>query len=175
MDERHGDVQPSLHPPGIPPRDAVGRLGEPEPLEQARNALLERVSAHAVQLALETQVLAPRRLDIDARALCDDANRPADAIGLRGDVDPGDDRPPLVRLRQRGEDLDRGRLAGAVRAEQPEDRPRLDGEREPPQRLHVLGIRLHEALGLNRKALVHIVHFVVTSGYHVFVRKYLSL
>jgi hypothetical protein len=114
VDERHRDVQPSLHPPGVAAGDAVGRLGQTEALEQLRDPLLEYLAAHAVEVALETEVLTPRRLDVDPRALRDDADRPPDPVGLRRGVDAGDHRPALVGLCQRRQDLDRGRLAGAV-------------------------------------------------------------
>ena len=49
-----------------------------------------------------------------------DADLLADPVGVRGDVDAGDGRRALGRAAQGGEDADRGRLAGAVVAEEPE-------------------------------------------------------
>ena len=51
-------------------------------------------------------------------------------VGVAQDVDTGDGRVAGVRPGQRGEDLDGAGLAGAVRAEQREHRPRRDVDRQ---------------------------------------------
>jgi len=88
---------------------------------------------------------------------------------MRDDVNPGDARPTLVRLGQRGEDLDRRRLAGAVRSQQPEHGPGLDAERQAVERLHALRIQLDQTLGLDR-----LLHAWFTSRYRVLEIRYLS-
>ena len=63
---------------------------------------------------------------------------------------PEDGGPARVGAQNGGEDAHGGRLAGAVGAEQPEDRPLLDGERHPVERAHVaLGEDLDEVVRLH--------------------------
>ena len=149
VDHRHRDVQATLHPAAVAPGDPVGGVGQAEPLEQFLGALLERGAAHSVELALQTQVLAAGGLDVDRRALRDDADAPAHAVGVGDHIEPVDERPPGIGLGQRGQDLHGGRLAGAVGAEQREHAPRCDRERQPIERRHPLRIRLTKALGLD--------------------------
>src|SRR5829696_6179616 len=85
-------------------------LGEPERLEQEAHALLERPTPEPVHLALQPDVLAPRRLAVDARALRDDADAATNALLLLHDVVAGDGRRARVRARQRRQDLHRRRL-----------------------------------------------------------------
>ena len=64
------------------------------------------------------------------------------------DVEARDARRALVGGEQRGQDPHRGRLAGAVRAEQPEDAARLDAQVDAAKRLDV-AVALVEAAGLD--------------------------
>ena len=50
-----------------------------------------------------------------------DAVTVADVVALADDVVAGDERAAAGRARERAQHVDRGRLAGAVRAEEPED------------------------------------------------------
>ena len=71
-------------------------------------------------------------------ACCDgDADAFAHRGGLVDDVEPGDGGAALGRLAERGEDADRGGLAGAVVAEQAEDGAGRDVEVEVAQRPQV--------------------------------------
>ena len=79
-------------------------------------------------MALQGQVLASGGLDVDPGPLRDHARRAPHSVGVDGHVDPGHRRPPLVGRGQGGEDLDRGRLAGSVGAQQTEHGPRTDAE-----------------------------------------------
>jgi hypothetical protein len=94
---------------------------------------------------LQTQVLPPGGLDVDGRPLRDDADDPAHGIRIRDDVEPPDERSARVGRRERREDLDRRRLAGAVRPEQREDAPRRDRERQSVECSHPLRVFLDEA------------------------------
>ena len=67
--------------------DATRRVGETEALEQRVDALLELVAAHAVEAALEQQVLAPGGLHVDARPLRHAADRAAHAVRATQHVD----------------------------------------------------------------------------------------
>ena len=59
-------------------------------------------------------------------------------------------RPPRRRLQQRAQDLDRRGLAGAVRAEEPEDLPLRDRKADAAHRLDV-AVALGELVDLDRR------------------------
>ena len=91
-----------------------------------------------VDAALQQQVLAAGRVPVDAGVL----RRRSRSCGGRVRVAqrrrrPRPTRAPRVGLRQRREHADGRRLAGAVRAEQPEDLALAHGERHAVERLHV--------------------------------------
>ena len=65
MDERHRDRQPALHATGPCADHAVGGPGEPEAVEQGVDPLGELTATHAVDRALERQVLAAGGLPVD--------------------------------------------------------------------------------------------------------------
>ena len=83
-------------------------------------------------LGLQDEVLAAGGFRIGAVLLADHADRAPHANGIGEHVDPAHQGTPAVGTRHRRQHANRGRLAGAVRAEQPEDRPRLDGQAGAP-------------------------------------------
>jgi hypothetical protein len=87
--QRHRDVQAPLHAPGVAACHPVRGVGQAEALEQLLGALFQRWAAHPMNLALQAKVLATGGLHVDPGALGDHADRPAHAVGLGGDVDPG--------------------------------------------------------------------------------------
>jgi hypothetical protein len=91
----------------------------------------------------------PGARKVDTVLLPDNTDLAANAQRVTPHVVSGDARRSLVRGRERRENLDRGRLARAVGAEQPEDRPCGDGEAEAVQRANV-AVGLDEAVGLDR-------------------------
>ena len=103
-------------------RSAASR--EAEALEQLGAALAQAAAAQAVDPSGELEVLAPGRLGIDGDPLADRADHAPYPLWLGEDVEPGDRGAAGVGSREGGEDLDRRRLAGAVRPEQAEDRAR---------------------------------------------------
>ena len=117
VDEPERDVEPALHPAGVAAHDPVGRVGEPDELEQLVHALLQLGAAHAVDPALQHQVLAAGGLAVEPRLLGHVAERAPGPVRVPDDVVPGDGRAARVGLRQRREDADGRRLAGSVRAE----------------------------------------------------------
>ena len=68
------------------------------------------------------QVLTAREVLVHGGVLAREPDARAQLVGLPHDVEARDLSPPGVWLQERGEDADRGGLAGAVRPEQPEDR-----------------------------------------------------
>ncbi len=131
VDEAHGHVEPPLHAAGVGLDERVGLVGQPEGLEQVGCPPVEVGAAHALQAALEDEVLAPGRVAVDARCLRDVADRPPHRAGLGADVVSRDGRPTGIALRQGREDAHGRRLAGAVRPEQAEDLALGDGEPDP--------------------------------------------
>src|SRR5690606_19489209 len=83
--------------------------------------------------AHELQVLEPAQPLVDRGVLAGQADPRPGATGVGDDVDPVDERAPLVRLEQRGEDPHGRGLARAVRPQHAEDRGALDLEVHPPQ------------------------------------------
>src|SRR5262249_54855664 len=112
------------------------RLPEPELLEQLVDAAAEVGAVQPLDAALQHQVLAAGRVDVDARLLRHVTDRAPDGIRVAGDVVAGDARCAAVGPSERGEDADGGRLAGAVRPEQPEDLALAHGEGDAAQSLH---------------------------------------
>src|SRR5207245_142999 len=99
-------------------------------LEQLADARTELRARHAVDAALEHQVLPPGRLPVDAGVLRDVADRAADAVRVTNDILTGDERVARVGSRQGRERPHRCRLARAVRPEQAEDLAFADGKRD---------------------------------------------
>ena len=123
----------------------------PNVVEQLVDASQQLRVRDALHLPLQLEVLAPGRVDVDAGALRHVADRSPHGNRLAGDVVPRDGRPPRVLLGQGDEDLDRRRLAGAVRPEKPEDLALLDAERHAVERANALRVRLLELLDLDRR------------------------
>src|SRR6185437_6085223 len=71
------------------------------------------------------------------------ADVPPDRVPLLPDVKARDPRGPRRGVREGAQDLDRGGLARAVRAEEAEGFPRLDLEPDAAHRLH-LAVPLHQ-------------------------------
>ena len=103
-----------------------------------------------VDLGLHLEVLAAARLRVEPRLLPDHADRPAHAVGVANDVETRYTCLAVIGPGQRREDLYRGRLAGPIRAEQPEDRPGLHLEAEPGECRHVAAVSLLQVRRVNR-------------------------
>ena len=86
---------------------------------------------------MQLQILSAGRAPVDAGLLWHVADGAPDRAAFPDRVVPRDRRDSGVRLGQRDQDADSRRLAGAVRAEQPEDLAFGNGERRAVERLHV--------------------------------------
>ena len=106
-----------------------------------------------VEPADHVEVLETGQVLVDGRVLTGDADHGPDALGPRQHVDPVDRRGALIRLDQRGEHLDRGGLARAVRAEK----------------------RLHRSLRNLQVEAVERVNGFRTAGRYVFFRPHASM
>jgi hypothetical protein len=165
VDQAHGDVELALHTARVRAHQTTRCVGEPEPLQQLLCPPANLPRRQAVQVALEDEVLATRRVRVDARLLADDPDRPADTLPLTHDVMPSHHCAPLARSRERREDLHGGGLAGAVGAEQPEDRAARDLQVEAVERADVLPVRLGEASGFNCRIHQNLLSFILVVVY----------
>src|SRR5688572_9568424 len=108
-----------------------------EQLEQQLNAFSADATRHVIQHAVQLHVLVGRQLAVEARVLKHYAER-APRFELIGDrVQPVEPHRPARRPLERGEHLDRRRLARAVRAEEREDLTLCDVERYTVNGFHL--------------------------------------
>ena len=98
-------VELALHAARVGADDAVGGLGQTEPLEQFRGSLPERGSRHAVGLSLEDQVLAAGGVDVETRVLGDHSDETPHLAWFPEGVVAGDPGFAGVRTGEGGEDL----------------------------------------------------------------------
>ena len=150
VDQPHRDVESSLHPARVGLRRPAGRGGQLEPLEQLGDPSPQRVGPAGRRSRPEARGSRgrspPGRNHASARRRRSSGGRGPGVRARRARRR----RPARVGRGQRRQDPDRRRLAGAVRPEQREDRPFLDLEVEPVERLHVGRIALAKARGLDR-------------------------
>ena len=149
-DERGGEVEPAAHAARVGLDQPVAGLGEVEALEQLGRALARRLAAEVVEPADHLQVLEPGQVLVDGGVLAGEPDLRAQLGGVGDHVEPGDPRAAAGRRQQRGQDPDRGRLAGAVRAEQAEHGAGLDLQVDPAERLDV-PVGLPQPLDLDRQ------------------------
>jgi hypothetical protein len=105
-------------------------------------------SAEVVEPAHQLEVLEAGQVLVHRGVLARQANLLAHPFGVTDDVEAHDAGRTLVRRQEGGQDPHRRRLAGAVRAEKPEDAARLDTEIHAAKRLHV-AVALVQAGGLD--------------------------
>ena len=135
------DVEAAAHPARVVLDDAVGGVRDADELEQLGGARSEVAPAHPLDAALQHQVLAAGAELVDAGVLWHVADRTPYGVLLGAHVMAGDRRAAFVGVGQRHEDANGGRLAGAVRPEQPEHLALAHLERDAVERLH-LGVAL---------------------------------
>jgi hypothetical protein len=138
MDEGKREVEAPLHPAGVAAHLAVGGLGEADALEEklaTRGALRAR---EALEGRLQPQMLTAGEQRVEGRLLERGADRCTDLRALADDVEPGHGRSARRRGEKRRQHVHRGRLAGAVRAEETEDLPRVDEQVDAVDRARTL-------------------------------------
>ena len=92
VQQGEGEVEPALHPARVAADLAVGRVGEPDALDQLVAALGPVRLRHPVERALEAHVLAGGQVRIERGLLKRGADRVADGGALLDDVEAGDRR-----------------------------------------------------------------------------------
>jgi hypothetical protein len=136
----------------VPDRLGPG-VGQAHPIEELVGPAAGGGLAQPVEPAEQDEVLAAAENLVDGRLLAAEADPPPDLVGGASHVGAGHHRPAAVGSQEGGEHPDRGRLAGAVRAEQAADGAGGDRQVEPVERPGVAEA-LVEALGLDRQQLV---------------------
>ncbi len=102
MHQSHGDVEFALGAPGVGLGDFVRHLVQPEAAEQGLHALLQVLSGHLVEVALQLQVLAPRGLYVDGGLLGHDADGASNPTRMQKHVDACHLGPAGVRTGEGG-------------------------------------------------------------------------
>ena len=142
MDHRLGDQQPPLHPAREGARIGVGLVLETDRAEQLLGPPPRL--GHAVEAGLDLERLARREEGVEHDLLRDDADRRLGVARMPVDVEAPDRGAAAALVDQAGEDVDQGRLAGAVGPEQPEYLAPRHVEADPVQRPLAAGIGLLE-------------------------------
>jgi hypothetical protein len=120
VQEAPGDLEPPHHPAGERHDLAVPPFGEADHRQDLVDPSRDEVPGDAVQLGVELQVDLGREVGVERRVLEDQPDVAADRVTVPHDVVPGDKRGAGRGRRERAEHLDRGGLAGTVRAQGPE-------------------------------------------------------
>jgi hypothetical protein len=121
-----------LHPPAHAAREGLDRLVGPgrelDGLEELGDQPFSLCARHAVELGEDEQVLLGAQLGVAGERLRDDADAPAHAVGIEAHVGAPDHGGARGGRDEGRHHADESRLARAVRTQQPEDLPLLDGE-----------------------------------------------
>ena len=121
MHERETEVEPTLHPARVAADLAIGRVGQPDALQQLGATLFALALAQAVQRALQTHVLGAGEERVERRLLQRRADRATHLRALRNDIQARDARLAGGGRQQRREHEHRRRLARAVGTEETVD------------------------------------------------------
>ena len=129
-DQRHGEVEAPLHAARVGGGGPPGGGGEVEALQQLSGGEAALALGQVVEVAHQEHVLLAGDEAVDCGELAGDADRGPHCLGVGGELVTADADVAgrSVGGDEGGEDLDDGGLAGAVRAEQGEDRSFRDVE-----------------------------------------------
>jgi hypothetical protein len=163
VDERQREVEPPPHPARVAANLALRGIREADALDQLVTAARRLRLRDPVHPGLQAHVLTRRQKWIEGRLLERDADRVADRRPLSDDVVAGDGRRPRGRGEQRGEHVNGGRLAGAVRPQEAVDLTRGDGEVDPVDRPRALAELANEAVRLDPVACPVRLHTALAS------------
>ena len=122
----HREVEPAPHSAGVGGGRLLGRVGEVEAPQQFGRAPPTFGSAQVAQVGHQDQVLFAGEKVVHRRELPRDADRATHRVGISSQVVAGDARFRRRRRDERGKNVHRGGLAGAVGTEQREDLPLRD-------------------------------------------------
>src|SRR5262249_36280638 len=125
MNERACDFKAPLHARRQGAHEALPPVGELHEREHLVDALPSQRGRHAIDEAVEVQVLVERQAIVEARLLEHDAKIPTTLDWILDDIDAVDAGGAAVGPQDGAKDVQQGRLAGAVGAKQREQLIRL--------------------------------------------------
>jgi hypothetical protein len=128
-----------------------GRIDKVELVQQRTDASLALDPSQPVQIRYELEVLRSGEEIVDSRELAGHTDQAADFVGLLRQVVAADAHLAAIAGDQRGQDVHHRGLAGAVRAEQREDRAFGDAKIDAVEH-HLLSVRLAQSVGRDRGA-----------------------
>src|SRR5262249_12542978 len=134
-DERRRQVEAPPHSARVGADQPAAGLVQIERGEQLSRPLARRRSTEVVEPPDQLEVLEAGQVLVDPGVLAREPDLLANSRRVADDVEADDSRRALVRRQQGGQDPDRSRLTGAVRAEKPEDASGLDAEVDAAKRL----------------------------------------
>jgi hypothetical protein len=122
-DQGHRQVEPPLHPAGVGAGRLPAGVGQVELVEQLGRAPPAPAPAQVAQVGHQGQVLGAGEQLVHRGELAGDPDRGTHRVRVPGHVMAADAHLAAVGADQGRQDVHRGGLAGAVGAEQREDRP----------------------------------------------------
>jgi hypothetical protein len=124
------EAQPPAHADRELQDGLVGAVGEADQVQRVDDRRGRIPRRDALRAGEEVQVLGRRQGGIERHLLGYEPEHAAPGGRPGGQAVPSDRHGTLVEAEQGSEDAERGRLAGAVRAEKSDDLARCNGERE---------------------------------------------
>jgi hypothetical protein len=120
-DQRHGQVEPASHPPGIGGQRLSRRVSQVEVFQQLGHPLPPRGAGQVTQVCHQPQVLLAGEQIVHRGELPSHADRGPHRVRIGGHVVTGDADLASVGRDQGGQDPHHGGLAGPVWAQQGKD------------------------------------------------------
>ena len=132
-DERGGQVDAPAHPSGVRPDLPIRGVGEVDALQRVGCPPSSLAARQPVETSHQLDVLPSGQIVINRGVLAGQSDSGPHRLRVATHVEPGDAHHARVGLHQRGQDPDECRLSRPVRAKQPIDDARLDGQFQPVQ------------------------------------------
>ncbi len=148
-DECHRQIQPSFHAARVGLCPPVSRVSKVETRQHHGHGSRRGRSVQMRQVGHQPQVLAAGEQRVDRRELPGGTDHGTHSSGLAPYVEAGDADLAVTGGQQGGEDVDDGRLAGAVGPEERVDGALRDGQLDAVQH-GVLAVGLGESGDLDR-------------------------
>ena len=150
VDEGAGDLEPPLHAGRKRAHQAVAPVGKLDELQQFVDAAAAPRARHAIDEAMEIEVLVDRQAVVEARLLEHHAEAAPRLQRPGDDIDAVDGGAAAVGPEDGAEDVQQRRLAGAVRAEQREQFAAADVEADCVERQRA-AVTLGHAVDLDHR------------------------
>ena len=130
MQQTAGDLEATLHASGVEAGLLARPIRQPDHVEQRVHAPFDLGPVQPVQDGVEAQVLLAGEVVVERQLLEHEPDARTNLVPGPHHVVAGDPGNAPAGMQERAQDGDRGRLAGAVGPEEPEQLTRLDRERD---------------------------------------------